>query len=404
MSWRRLIPLVLVGLLGVSVAAAAAVGAAQSLSSPGVLSPEAQSKLFHRDVTRTLASRSFTVHFAGQATVYEAPNRTELVETPPGSFGLSPNLVTVGSSSYVHFSGEWSKFPFTFPGLGNSSEVLSYLRALSSFKTAKLSGDTYTVRGVLSELPKALVTVMFTVVTHGPNNQTGASFSPPRPNEQAKVIGRVVVDDGRVTSETFTALGAYPSQERDGRPPTGTVTYTRFNSSPAIAVPTEADLRPPCDATASGSCQVTTKGVAPRSPMCRALRAQGDNSLAQAIAKVHAATESRQWRAIRTSELGLLKLESSFAQAFELSQQTAPSAIQRVEGDEITYLHEEKLDLLKSRTSSQFKALNSSIVPKTSAAFLLLGQYEGEECGSTTTYYSEGQGQLSLGQVIAGSH
>src|SRR5580698_7874792 len=123
MSWRRLIPLVLVGLLGISIAAAAALGAAQSPMSPAVLSPEAQSKLFHSDVARTLASRSFTVHFAGQATVYEAPNRTELVETPPGSFGLSTNLVTVGSSSYIHSGGEWSKFPFALPGLGDSSEV-----------------------------------------------------------------------------------------------------------------------------------------------------------------------------------------------------------------------------------------------------------------------------------------
>lgn len=228
MSWRRLIPLVLVGLLGVSVAAAAALGAAQSPPSAAVLSPEAQSKLFHSDVTRTLASRSFTVHFAGQATVYEAPNRTELVETPPALFGLSTNLVTVGSSSYIHFSGEWSKFPFTLPGLEDSSEVLNYLRALSSFKTAKLNGDTYTVRGLLSELPKAVVTVIFTLVTHGPNNQTGASFTPPQPNEHAKVIGRVVVDAGRVTSETFTALGVSPSRGRGGHSPTGSVTYTRF--------------------------------------------------------------------------------------------------------------------------------------------------------------------------------
>src|ERR1700733_12014921 len=107
MSWRRLIPLVLVGLLGLSVAAAAALGATQSPTSPAVLSPEAQSKLFHTDVARTLTSKSFTFHFAGQTTVYEAPNRTELVERPPGSFGLSTNMVTAGSSSYIHFNGEW---------------------------------------------------------------------------------------------------------------------------------------------------------------------------------------------------------------------------------------------------------------------------------------------------------
>ena len=103
MSWRRLIPLVLVGLLGASVAAAAALGAAQSPTSPAVLSPEAQSKLFHDDVERTLASKSFTVHFAGQTTVYQAPDRTQVVETPD-SFGLGVKLVTIGSSSCIDSS------------------------------------------------------------------------------------------------------------------------------------------------------------------------------------------------------------------------------------------------------------------------------------------------------------
>jgi hypothetical protein len=139
-SWRRLTPLVLVGVLGVSGAAAAAVGAAQSPTSPAVLSPEAQSELFHADVGRTLASKSFTVHFAGQTTVYQAPDRTQVVETP-ASFGLGMKLVTIGSSSYIDSGDEWSKMPFALPGFEGSSEVLGYLRALSSFKSANLYED-----------------------------------------------------------------------------------------------------------------------------------------------------------------------------------------------------------------------------------------------------------------------
>ena len=274
MSWRRLIPLVLVGVLSMAVAAAAALGAAQSPKSPAVLSLEAQSKLFHADVERTLASKSFTVHFAGQSTVYQSPNRTQVVETP-GLFGLGITFVTIGSSSYIDSGGEWSKMPFALPGFEGSSEALGYLRALSSFKRARLHGATYTVRGVFSDLPKALVTLIFTVVTHGPNNETGASFTPPHPNQHAKVIGRVVVDDGRVTSETFTALESSPSRGRAAPSPTGTITYAHFDSSPAITAPTKADLNQPaspCGPTASGSCQVTTKGAAPHSALCRAIR------------------------------------------------------------------------------------------------------------------------------------
>jgi hypothetical protein len=405
-SWRRVTPLVLVGVLGVSVVAAAALGAAQSPTSPVVLSPEAQSKQFQTDVARTLASKSFVVHFAGQTTVYQAPNRTESGGTSPGSFGLKTNMVTVGSSSYIEFNGQWSKMPFALPGLGDPSEVLAYLRALSSFKTAKLDGDTYTVRGVLSDLPKALVTLIFTVVTHGPNNQSGATFELSHPNLHARVVGRVTVDHGQVTSETFTALGAYPSRKSAARSPTGAITYSHFDSSPAIAVPTKADLSQPaspCGPTSSGSCQVTTKGAAPHSALCKALHAHGHSARAQeAIAQAEAAPKLQQWSAIKKSELDLLTLEDSLAQAVERSQHSAPRNIQEEAQAEITYLHEEKLDLLKSKSFSQFNASSTAIVAKMIGAFEALTQYENKQCGGTT-YYSQGQGQLSLGQLSTGS-
>lgn len=406
MSWRRLTPLVLVGVLGVSVAAAAALGAAQSPTSPVVLSPEAQSKQFHSDVARTLTSKSFVVHFAGQTTVYQAPNRTEPGGIVPGSFGLQTNMVTVGSSSYIELNGQWSKVPFALPGLGDSSEVLAYLRALSSFKTAKLEGDSYIVRGVLSDLPKALVTLIFTVVTHGPNDESGATFDPSHPNEHARVVGRVIVDNGRVTSETFTALGAYPSRKSGARSPTGTVTYSRFDSSPVIAVPTKADLThsaSPCGATAGGSCQVTTKGAAPHSALCKALRAHGHNAQAQeVIAQAQAAPKLRQWSAIKKTELAVLTLEQSLAQAVERTQHTAPHNIQGAAIAETEYVHEEKLDLLNSKSFSQFSATSTSIVAKMIGAFETLVQYEGKECGGTTTTFGEGSGVLEQGSAVVG--
>ena len=404
MSWRRLIPLVLVGLLGAAVAASAALGVAESPTSPAVLSPEAQSMLFHADVARTLASKSFTIHFASQATVYQAPNRTQIADTGADPVGVGMNMVTIGSSSFIDFAGHWSKMPFALPGLvGDSSEVLGSLRALSSFKTANLNGDTYTVHGVASDLPKSLVTLIFTEVSHGPNSQGEYSFSSPDLNEYATVIGRVIVDDGRVTSETFTALG------RRGRPSrTGTITYTRFDSSPAIAAPTKADLAPqasPCGLT-NGSCQVTTKGDAPHSALCKAIRTHGHNAgVAEVIARGQAVPKLRQWTKIRGTELDVLTLEDSLARAVERSQHSAPRNIQEAAQAEITYLHEEKLDLLKSKSFSQFNASSRAIVAKMIGAFEALAQYENKQCGGTT-YYSQGQltqGRLTLGQLSADS-
>jgi hypothetical protein len=243
-SWRRLLPLILVGLLGAAVVASAALGAAESPMSPALLSPQTQSKLFHADVARTLASKSFTIHFAGQTTVYQAPNRTQILDTVSDPFGTGMNMVTIGSSSYIAFGGQWSKVPFAMPGPGDSSEVVGSLRALATFKTANLNGDTYAVRGAASDLPESLVTLIFTEVSHGPNSQGESSFTSPDLDDYANVTGRVIVDDGRVTSETFTALGTHGRRSR-----TGTITYTRFDSSPAIAASTIAELAPrasPC--------------------------------------------------------------------------------------------------------------------------------------------------------------
>jgi hypothetical protein len=259
----------------------------------------------------------------------------------------------------------------------------------------------------LADLPKALVTLIFTVVTHGPNDETGASFTPPHPNAHGKVIGRVVVDDGRVTPETFTALEAHPSRGRAARSPTGTITYSRFDSSPTIDVPTKADLShsaSPCGPTASGSCQVTTKGAAPHSALCKALHAHGHNTRAQeVIAQAQAAPKLRQWSKIKRTELDVLALEGSLAQAVERSQHSAPRTVQEAAQAEITYLRDEKLDLLKSKSFSQFSASSRANIAKMIGAFEVLAQYENKQCGGTT-YYSQGsQGQLSHGQLSTGS-
>jgi hypothetical protein len=105
--------------------------------------------------------------------------------------------------------------------------------------------------------------------------------------------------------------------------------------------------------------------------------------------------------AIRSSELGLLTLEDSLAQAVERSQRTAPRNIQVAAHVEITYLHEEKLDLLKSKSFSQFNDTSTSIVAKMVGAFESLAQYENKQCGGTTTFF--GQGQMAIGQASTGT-
>jgi hypothetical protein len=100
-----------------------------------------------------------------------------------------------------------------------------------------------------------------------------------------------------------------------------------------------------------------------------------------------------------------LTLEDSLAQAVERSQHSAPRDILEAAQAETTYLHEEKLDLLKSKSFSQFNASSTAIVAKMVGAFETLAQYENKQCGGTT-YYSQGQptqGQLTLGPLSAGS-
>jgi hypothetical protein len=398
MPWRRLAPLVLVGLLGLAVVAAAALGVAQSAPSAAVLSPAAQSKLFHTDVTRTLASKSFTIRLAGQTTVYQAPNRTKLVVD--GAVGLTMSLVTVGSSSYMDFDGRWEKVPFALPGFGTSSDALSYLRALSSFKAATLAGDTFTVRGLSSDLPSALATLIFSSMTHGPNNQLPVSLITTVPEGDAELVGHVVVHEGRVTSETFTAPDVQPARGTGTRPPTGTVTYSHFNSSPPVAVPSKRELMQstsPCGANAAGSCQVTTKGVAPKSALCRAIRPLlHDGSITHAFISFESAMKSGQWQAIRKSESDFLAAQESFAHA--LSQHAAPPAIQGDEHAQLTYLSEEKSDLLKSGTLSRFNALSSQTVAKSSFTFISLAQYVEQQCGGTAFY-----GELAAASGQAGT-
>jgi hypothetical protein len=391
MSWRRLLPLVLLGLLGAAIAGAAALGAVQS---PAALSPEAPSKLFHTDVAHTLQSKSFTIHFAGQLVAYQAPNRTEVVGPNDTPFDLAMSVVTIGSSSYIHFGDQWSKMPFAPLGLGGSSAVLGYLRALAVFKTANLNGDSFVVHGMESELPQALVTLIFTTVTHGPNHQFGASFTEPRLNKHTKVIGVVTVKNGRVTSESFTALGAHGRASR-----TGTITYTQFDSSPAIAAPTKADLASPtspCGSNAKGSCQVTTKGDAPNSPMCKDIRDHAGGRRSQSdFAQVQAAASSGQWNAIRRTQLTFLAVEGSLVRAVGPSLQNAPSAVRLADHTEVRYLHVAKSDLSRSKSFSQYKAFTTPILAKMIGAFELLAQYEGKQCGTTTTYFGSSEGTLS---------
>ena len=398
MSWRRLLPLLLVGLLSVAAAAAAALGIAQSQSPEvRVLSPEAQSRLFHADVARTLASKSLTVHFAGQTTVYQAPNRTEVQTGGPDVFGTGMSSVSIGPTSYVDFEGHWVKAPIALPGVGTAPQVLSSLRALDAFRSARLDGNTFTVHGVLSDLPKALVTLIFTAVTHGPNGEIDTSYGPAQPNQDRKVVGRVVVNDGRVVAETFTALGAHPSggRGRGSGSSTGTVSYTRFDSSPAITGPTKAELAPPCDVGANGSCQVTTKGTAPDSPLCRVIRAHVLKAGSpDALKEIQTASASGQWKKVRNAILDFMDQEESLSRAIGPTLHNAPSNVQAAAQEGVGFFRAEKAVLRKAKSSSQFSAQSAHFVEKLFAATGPLAQYEGTRCGSTASYsQSQGGGQ-----------
>jgi hypothetical protein len=98
---------------------------------------------------------------------------------------------------------------------------------------------------------------------------------------------------------------------------------------------------------------------------------------------------------------GLRGEEESFAHVLELSQHSAPTNIQAAEHRQIKHLHEEKLDLLKSKSFAQFNASSSGIVAKTIGAFEALAQYEDHRCGGTTTYF--GQGETSIAQTSTGT-
>lgn len=398
MSRRRLIPLVLVGVLGAAVAGAAAVGATQAPTPP---SSEAQSAQFHRAVEQTLGSKSFTVHFAGQSINYQAPNRTRVAEVSPGSIGIGISFVTIGSDSYAVFgSDEWRKVSSSLFGPGDPADALGYLRALSSFKTATLAGDTYTVHGVLADVPKPVETVIFTKVTHGPNGQSVSSFGLSNPNEHAKVVGHVVVVGGRVASETFTAVDAYPAHGRNGGTRTGSVTYSDFDTSPAIPVPTQAELSGPglpCTPNSEGTCQVTTKGSAPQSKLCKSVDADRRDPQAQEqFAAAQASAQSGQWSAVRTSELALLAVWERGARVVALSP-GAPRDVQLADANELRYLRQARAMVLRSKSVPQFKALASSAFAKIISSLTVLVQYETKECGGTTTYSQGAVAQVSNG-------
>lgn len=384
MASRRLIPLALVGILAVAVAGFAALGASES---PSPLSNKAQSEEFHLAIRQTLASKSFTIHFGGQTIVYQAPDRTEVVEVSPGATSPGISLVTIGPNSYTEFgSTQWLKGPSGFPG-SIGIGTLGYLRALSSFKTATLDGSAFTVRGVLSDLPKPLVTVIFTTVTHGTNGQNGASFSLSNPNEHAKVVGRIGVFDGRITSETFTAFDAYPARGRRGATRTGSVTYSAFDSSPAITPPTKAELSPPCQPGSKGSCQVTIKGTEPHSAMCKDIRTydRRQRAEAQAAALVPAVAKSSSWSAQKKVELSILAALGNIARAVALSTD-APQAVQVADKTELKYLPRAKANLLKAKDAAQFQFSSSSAAAKALGSFGLLTSYEQQQCGGTESY------------------
>ena len=109
-------PLGLTGLLGVAVVASAALGITGSSSN---LSSAAQSKQFHADVQRTLASKDFTVRALGQVLDYQAPDRTQVVGLSAGTSGGGISYITIGSNVYSYFgTGQMGKVARFLPSNG----------------------------------------------------------------------------------------------------------------------------------------------------------------------------------------------------------------------------------------------------------------------------------------------
>jgi hypothetical protein len=129
------------------------------------------------------------------------------------------------------------------------------------------------------------------------------------------------------------------------------------------------------------------------------VRPSGHASAAEGIAQSQSAPNLRQWSKTKRSELDILTLEESLARAVERSQHSAPRNIQEAAQAEITYLRTEKLDLLKSKSSSQFNGSSKTIIAKTVGVFESLAQHVNKQCGGTTTYYSQSQSQGTLGQL-----
>jgi hypothetical protein len=248
-------------MVGVVTAGAAVVGANWSGSN---ISSEIAAQQLHEAAVHTLESRSFTEHTVGESLDYQAPNLTQVTEgsssqTEPVTF------VTAGSDTYIHFGpeGGWLKQPGeTPPFYGGVSQALGYLRGLSVFPHATVNGDVYTVHGVLSKLPESLVSLLFTVAGKTSSGSEVQVENVDIVGEgRVNVTGQIVVRNGRVTSETFEAPGVRSPSESGHHPARGTVTYSRFDSSPHITVPTEAQIHSypaSCSAAShSVSCQIS---------------------------------------------------------------------------------------------------------------------------------------------------
>jgi hypothetical protein len=229
--------------------------------------------------------------------------------------------------------------------------------------------------------------VIFTTVTHGANEQNGASFSLSNPNEHAKVVGHIGVFDGRITSETFTAFDAYPDRGRNDATRTGSVTYSAFDTSPAITPPTKAELSPPCQPGSMGSCQVTIKGSEPHSAMCKAIRTydRRQSAAGQAAAFDQALAKSSNWSAQKKAELSILAALGNLARAVALSTD-APRDVQVADKTELKYLPKAKANLLKAKDAAQFQFSSTSAAAKALGSFGLLTSYEQQQCGGTETY------------------
>lgn len=359
------------------------------------VSTESPSQQLQAAVEQTLASHSFLVHTAAQTLDYQAPNRTEVVHSSGNPEDLF-TMVTVGSETYVRVGpdGGWIPQPSGLSqNFGGVTQAREYLQALSVFRHATVNGDVFTVHSTLSKLPCVLAVLTLTSTVRTSSGEVIQTYGGVPNADRVNVTGQIVVQDGRVTSETFEARGRLAQA---GEPvhhfARGTVSYSAFDSSPSVPVPTARQVisyPASCNTTATtqptGSCTVTIRGIAPHSALCRATHTGPTHAQAiRLLAQLEASEKSGNWSAVKPPEAAFLADLHRTALAV-LSKAKGTPGVDSTARVEDRYIAEMKNELERATSTAQFEKATSTLFFHVIETNADLEQYVAQQCGGTET-------------------